>query len=444
MFEDQGVWKRAVTTRGLDDYSALMDSGLADSLMSDGLLVRHDEEPAGSSTPDEACRVFVPEQIGFISYPYEWCFSQLKDAALTTLEIQQRALAHGMSLKDASAFNVQFHRGRPVFIDTLSFERDDGAPWVAYEQFCRHFLGPLLLMKYVSHHAGRLLATDLGGIGLDMVSRMLGWASWFNAGALLHVHLHARAIAGQKHGDARADGAARTGAKAAVAESLRRAVDGACLPTKESAWSSYEMQADHYSQTARDTKRNFVARTLCRMPRGLVYDAGGNTGQYSRAAASSGHDCVLYDSDIECVERAYRQCKQSGEQSILPLRFDFSNPTPALGVNLRERLGSFDRPRAGLVMALALVHHLRLKENIPFAMMASCFARMGDRLLIEWVGPEDPMAGSMLAGKKRPPEYSMGAFLREFSNFFRVVESEPLHGMDRTLLVMECLDSAKP
>ena len=95
-----------------------------------------------------AYKVIRPEPVRLISYPFEWSFSQYKDAALLTLAVQRQALRHGMSLKDCSAYNVQFHEGRPVFIDTLSLEQyHEGRPWVAYRQFCQHFLAPLALMS---------------------------------------------------------------------------------------------------------------------------------------------------------------------------------------------------------------------------------------------------------------------------------------------------------
>src|SRR4051794_12844267 len=190
IFEQEGLWKRAVTPHGITDYQQLISSGLYDSLVKDALLVSHLEEPAATS--GDIARILVPEQIPHISYPYEWSFGQLRDAGLLTLEIQRRALEHGMSLKDASAFNVQFRGPEPVFIDTLSFERNDGGPWPAYSQFCRHFLAPLLLMSTNSPSFNQFLRTSLDGFPLDVASRLLPATSWLNFGTLLHIHLHAR------------------------------------------------------------------------------------------------------------------------------------------------------------------------------------------------------------------------------------------------------------
>lgn len=443
VFSREGQVLRAVTVHGAPDYEHLMASGLGHELMRDGLLISHSENRIGSQDTTGIRYELRPEPIEVVSYPYEWCFSQLKDAALLTLEVQGRALEKGMSLKDASAFNVQFCDGRPVFIDTLSFERDHDGPWVAYEQFCRHFLAPLMLMRWVSPELGRMLCLDLNGVGLEAASRALGWTTYLRSAALLHIHLHARAIRGRAVTHPARQRSTGGHGKRELAESLSRAIEGIKAAHKGSEWSDYQEQSSHYTREAAEAKAQFVWRILDRTARGLVYDVGGNTGQFSRMAAAAGRFCVLYDADIECIERAYAHVKNANERRILPLRLDVSNPTPSLGVNLAERDGLFDRRRAGLVMALALVHHLRLRENIPFAMMAEFFSRLGNRLLIEWVGPQDEKALAMLATKRTPVAgYSLEEFLAAFSSRYRLTEQAALPGMDRKLMVFECLSLA--
>ena len=158
VFWQDGALYRQVNTSYKDNYEHLMESGLYEVLVSGGLLLPHEEVNIQSSQPDLAYKVIRPELIPFISYPYEWCFSQLKDAALTTLEIQKTCLDFGMSLKDCSAYNIQFRKGKPVLIDTLSFEKyREGQPWVAYRQFCQHFLAPLALMSHKDIRLNQLL-----------------------------------------------------------------------------------------------------------------------------------------------------------------------------------------------------------------------------------------------------------------------------------------------
>ena len=196
LFVEGGVLYRQVNSVYKDDYDLLLRSGLYKTLTDAGLLVSHEEVSTDPPDPRIAYKIIRPEPIPFISYPYEWCFSQLKDAALATLEIQRQALAHGLSLKDASAYNVQFLDGKPVLIDTLSFEKLRLKPWVAYRQFCQHFLGPLLLMGLKDSRLGQLSRIFLDGVPLDLTSRLLPRRTRLRPGILMHIHLHA---ASQKH-----------------------------------------------------------------------------------------------------------------------------------------------------------------------------------------------------------------------------------------------------
>ena len=155
-FQDGSVY-RQVNAIYKENYDHLIGSGLYKALVASGLLVSHEEVGMNYARSDNAYKILKPELIPFVSYPYEWCFSQLKEAALTTLKIQKVALDFGMTLKDSSAYNIQFMKGRAVFIDTISFERyREGQPWVAYRQFCQHFLAPLALMSYRDIRLGRL------------------------------------------------------------------------------------------------------------------------------------------------------------------------------------------------------------------------------------------------------------------------------------------------
>jgi len=435
-----GVYKRIVTTIGRNDYRALMDSGLYEELVNgDFLLSHHEEKSIPVEFPNESL-VLCPEQLDYTSYPYEWCFSQLKDAALLTLHVQKRALGRGLSLKDASAFNVQFNKGKPVFIDTLSFEKDTGGPWVAYEQFCRHFLAPLFLMATRSPGFNRYMRVDLDGFPLDFTSRMLSLSTYFQLGPLLHIHLHRRA---QQKGRRRLPGArSRPGdnLKLNLTESLCRVVEKIRLPRRESEWSGYDDAAAHYPPEAAAFKRAFVASIAARERARLIYDCGGNTGTYARIAAANGGLCILFDSDPLCVERAYLAGKAMGDRRVLPLVMDLCNPTPPLGFNVSERLGLIERPRADLVMALAVIHHLRLRGGVPFGQMAPFFRKLGRVLLVEFVMPEDPLAHQMMQSRSSLPEdYRLEEFLRAFSKDFWLCDNVVIPGTKRRLMLFEAI-----
>ena len=293
VFTRDGVLYRQVNDRYRATFDALTASGLFEELTERGWLVPHrevDVEPWDRST---ARLVLQPDPVPFISYPYEWCPGQLREAALLTLDAQLLALEHGFTLKDASAFNVQFVDGRPVLIDTLSFEPYvEGRPWVAYGQFCRHFLAPLALARLVDPRLLSLSQSHLDGVPLDLASRLLPASSRYTWG--LGIHLHAHASAQRRHADARTRGTGREMSSKALTgliESLRASVRKQVWEPSKSAWSDYYAARESYSETSMSQKRDVVAAPRwCRVQTvgvRTVWDLGANTGQFSQMAADS-------------------------------------------------------------------------------------------------------------------------------------------------------------
>lgn len=439
VIEQQGRIKRLVTAHGRDDFRKLISSGLYERLTTEGLLVAHREEPRSASWPADTEALLVPETIPFISYPYEWSFGQLKDAALLTLRVQALAQQHGMSLKDASAFNVQFRGALPVLIDTLSFHGDDAGPWPAYSQFCRHFLAPLLMMRYVWPHAGALFKAALDGLPLDFVSAALPWRTYLDFDCLVHVHWHARSLRKNLHGSVTppTKHAARN-PKGPIVDSLRSMVESLAPPGQgSSSWANYYSDSTHYSGEAEAAKRQAVTSALERIQPDLVFDLGANTGAYSRLASAGGAYCVSFDFDPTCVHLNHVQARRDGSRNLLPLVMDFSNPSPGLGFASAERMPLEARPKPGLILALALVHHLRITANVPFARIAAYLASLGKALLIEWIPKHDNKVSELL--RSRPDtfhDYNEEAFLQAFGAYFQVERKIGLPGSDRALYLL--------
>jgi hypothetical protein len=433
---DGGLCKRVVTSHGRDDYELLMSSGLYSELVKAGLLISHREEDKDVIVAPDVYKLLRPRQLEFISYPYEWSFSELRDAALLTLDVQRRALAHGLSLKDTSAFNVQFHIARPVLIDTLSFEKDNGGPWGAYEQFCRHFLGPLILSanwpQAIQH-----LKVDLDGFPLEQVSRSLGWQSYLRPGTLLHIHLHARALRLRRNGTYRLNGTSgATNRKAAIVDSLRRVVERLTPPLSSNQEEG--PTRENADQEAAKHKKSYVRSVLRGLQPHLVYDFGGRTTDYARLATSEGCRCILYDHDPIRTDAVYREEKASCGNLLLPLVMDLRNPSPALGFGLDERQSLFERPPANLVLALDLLHRLRLRENIPFGRLAGFLARLGRILLVEYAPPEDFAVQRIISRRgSAPDDYSHQGFVAAFSRHFRLCSEASIAGAERRLLLFE-------
>lgn len=401
LFRRDGVLYRQVNLSYRRHYERLLASGLYRKLSEQGLLCPHEEVPAAPAAPEDAFLVLKPHELPFVSYCYEWCFGQLRDAALATLQAQKAALEHGMVLKDASAYNVQFSRGRPLLIDTLSFEEyREGAPWVAYRQFCEHFLGPLALLAHRDVRLGQLLRSRLDGLPLDLVAPLLPSRSWLRFGLVVHVHLHARSQSYfQEPGRQPRASAVSRRALLGLVDSLESAVRGLRPRARPSAWIDYE-QTHAYSPAALAEKKKLVERALTASRPATVWDLGANTGLFSRMAARAGAFTVSFDSDPSVVETSYARAREEDEPRLLPLVMDLSNPSPGNGWEGRERLSLEERGPAALVLALALVHHLALSHNLSLGQIASYLARLGGEMLVEWVPKEDPQARRLLASRE--------------------------------------------
>jgi ribosomal protein L11 methylase PrmA len=439
MFRRDGELYRAVSAGYAADYDQLLTSGLYDVLVSENLLIPHREVSTALALEPGAHCVLRPEPIPFLSYPYEWCFGQLKAAALCTLAIQRKALACGMVLKDASAYNVQFRGARPVFIDTLSFERhSDGAPWVAYRQFCEHFLVPLLLVSRVDPTLARLLRIHLEGIPLELGARLLGSRIFRSIGSVVHVLLHSRSV--REHGAAGARARrARVSTRSllALTDNLEACIRDCGWEPRGTVWGDYET-THGYSAASQAHKGRVVAEMLQRMAAGTVWDLGANTGEYSRMAAATGARVIALDVDVGAVEHHFRRLVRDADDRVLPLVMDLGDPSPACGWNLRERYSLKERGPADAALALALVHHLAIRGNIPLDLIAEGLAGFAGGLIIEFVPKDDPQTQRLLAARRDVfPTYHREGFERAFASRFRIVDRRSIADSGRVLYQME-------
>ncbi|HUT32491.1 MAG TPA: SAM-dependent methyltransferase [Planctomycetota bacterium] len=433
-----GVCYRQINPSGRASYEALMGSGLYAALAGKGLLIPHEEVGLEHARTEGAYKVIRPEPLPFVSYPYEWCFSQLKDAALLTLRVQNLALDHGLILKDASAYNVQFLGGRPVFIDTLSFDPcEQGAPWVAYRQFCQHFLAPLALMHYVDVRLGQLLRTNIDGVPLDLAAAMLPRRTRLRPSLLMHIHLHARCQARYADRAARVRGrrVSRLGLLGLV-DSLQGAIRRLRWRPQGTEWGEYYRETN-YSDRAAEHKAELVARYLDALGPRTVWDLGANTGRFSRLAADKGVFTLAFDVDPACVETAYRDARERGAASLLPLLLDLRNPSPGIGWSNAERASLADRGPADAAMALALLHHLAISNNVPLDRIAAWLATVARALIIEFVPKSDSQVQRLLATREDVfPDYDREHFEAAFRERFQIVRAEPLRESERWLYLM--------
>ena len=442
MFKHDGKLYRQVNQKYREEYDLLMNSGLYDQLNKSRTLVAHKEVALDiAPRPEIAYKVIQPEIVDFISYPYEWCFNQLKDAAILTLAIARRALEFGMSLKDASAYNIQFHQGKPVFIDTLSFEKyEEGAPWVAYRQFCQHFLAPLALMAKMDIRLAQMLRLHIDGIPLDLASKLLPGSTRMNFGLATHIHIHAKSQ--QRYADkevsheevkARMSKTSMLG----LLDSLLSTVKSLNVKTIQTEWTDY-YQDNNYTPASFEAKRQLVRSFIQKVQPKQVWDLGGNTGEFSRAASDLQIQTVCFDIDSGAVQQNYDLVKQNKEKFMLPLRMDLTNPSPDLGWHNAERESMQARGPVDLVMALALIHHLAISNNVPLVDVANYFADLGDYLIIEFVPKSDSQVKRLLASRLDIfPDYTLEGFRKAFTQRYVLLDEKPVEGSERTLFLMK-------
>lgn len=444
-----GVIHRVINKSYKENYDYLFNSGLYEILTKKDYLVKHHEKNNSSYIDNEYYKIISPTNIPFISYPYEWSFSQLKDAALLTLKVQMLALKHNMTLKDASAYNIQFKENKPIFIDTLSFERlPEGEPWQAYQQFCQHFLAPLLLMSKKDIRLSQLLKIYIDGIPLDLTSQLLPIKTYLSFGILSHLHLHSKL---QTHYSNNQQPIRKIKKIKKInkiditniCESLKNLINNLNWKPHGTEWINYYTSNNNYEIDTMEFKKNFVSNIIKKLSPNLVWDLGANTGYFSRLSSKLGFRTISFDIDPACVEINYLEMRDKNEINLLPLYLDLTNPSPAIGWGNTERSSIYQRNKPNLIMALALIHHLVISNNIPLKKIAELFSSLSPYLIIEFVSQDDTMVKKLLLSKKNVFEdYNKNNFEKIFGKYYKIISSKKILNSERIIYFMERIEKS--
>jgi hypothetical protein len=430
-----GVY-RVLSETGREDWEALAATPLWRALQDEGSVVATGPAPAGE-LPDvlagAAAGVLRHERVPFISYPYEWPFSMLRDAALLQLDLCRRALGADLALKDASPYNVQWRGTRPVFIDVGSFERlRPDEPWAGYRQFCMLFLYPLMLQAYkdLSFHAA--LRGSLDGISPHDARTVLA-GERFRKGVLANVILHARME--DRYGGVEGREVKREMRRAGFSKELLAANFAkleklvARLEWKagETAWTGYG-EDNTYDDAAIARKEEFVRMAAARRRAALAWDVGSNDGRYARIAAESAALVVAFDSDHATVDALYRRLRDERRTDILALVMSITDPSPNLGWRGRERASLERRGKPELTLCLAVAHHVCITGNVPVRELLDWLRSLDSALVIEFPDRDDPMVQRLLSGKRAGanPDYERATFESALEERFTVERNERL------------------
>lgn len=438
IFEKEGVLYRQVNKSFQENFDFFTSSGCYETLVKKGLLIPHQLIDQNLTGTEDYYKTIQPETIPFISYPYEWSFDMLKDAALLTLQLLKESISFGMILKDATPYNIQWHKGKLIFIDSLSFEKyDEQKPWIAYRQFCESFLSPLLLMHYSHQPLQQIQLAYPDGIPLVITKSLLPGRSRFSLHTWLHIHLHAK-VAGKNSSNSNTQQSNFSKQKLFnLISSLETLISKLKLQTSQSTWSEYYEEAakrDDYL----DQKKQLIQNWISNFPDvKTAADLGANDGVFSKIIAEKNILTIATDFDPLCINHLYNDINKSEQPNILPLIIDLANPSPAIGVNNTERLSFISRTKVDLAIALAVIHHLAIGKNIPLEKIASFFSGLSNYLIVEFVPKEDEKIQFMLQSKKDIYfHYTEDHFRQSFSAYYTIREKKPIADSGRVLYFM--------
>ncbi len=440
VFIDSGIIKRSISPLYFKQYSALKSSGFFDKLFKNDLLIYHQELENTDSKI-----IIQPKQIPFITYPYEWSFNQYKEAALLTLRIQKYSLEHNFSLKDASAFNVAFYRGKAIFIDTLSFDfYEEKKPWRAYKQFITHFLGPLVLAHFHGAQILKLISDFIDGIPLKMIASMLPFKTKLNP--VLYTNIHLLSKFENKHnedsiGDSKVIALTKK-AQLNIIKSLYDYIKKLSLK-EDTEWGEYYNKIN-YSDAAFVQKSEIINNWITNLKPKKLIDVGGNDGTFVRLINSDIEEALVCDIDNNAVDFNYIKVKTNGEKYILPFVLDVLNPSASIGFHNKERFSFLKRIKdfnPDVTLALAVIHHMSLSGNITFEMSAKFFASFSKHLIIEFPKRKDSWVQRLLNSKAEFKNhfefYDVENFEFSFSKYFNIVEKESIKDSDRVIYLLK-------
>ena len=440
MFYDGDVLRRAINPIYFRQYNALKDSGFFNTLIKNKLLIPHTQ-----TTVSDKQIVITPEPIAFITNPYEWSFEQYKHAALHTLKVHKYALSKGFILKDASAYNVTFHKGSPVFIDTLSFDfYEKDTPWRAYKQFITHFFGPLVLASYHGTEIFKMLQTHIDGIPVKLIASLLPGKSKLSSTIYTNIHLLAKMERTHSEDYKAETKIAKLSLKAQnnIIDNLFDFIKKLSIK-EETEWGNY-YDKTNYNDAAFQGKKTLIEDWVTALNPQRLIDIGGNDGTFARTVVTKVPHVIVTDIDSNAVGYNYKQIQQNKETNMLAFVCDVLQPAPGIGLNNSERSSLVERLKGyspDVTMALALIHHITLSGNVPFDRSAQFFAAFSKHLILEFPTREDSWVSSLLVRKREFMNhfdfYNQEAFEDGYKHYFDIQKKETVPGTKRVLYLLK-------
>ena len=432
---------RVINNSYKENYKKTLESGLYQKLLDEKFIVDQ-KEISGKTYAETQYKLLEAEKIDTITYPYEWSFSQFKDAALLTLKIQKIAVKHGMKLKDATPFNVQFHNNKPIFIDTLSFEKieNENFSWNAYRQFCEMFFGPICLMKFIDPRINKNLISFINGIPLDLLCKQLTFFQKLNPSIFIHLVLHSW-ISNRKNQN-------KEGAKEKIisksqhlniVSQLESFITSLEILDKKSEWGDYNEETVSEKEGYVIDKQKTVNKLLGEQDFQLAWDVGSNDGFYSRIIGKNyAQKVISMDIDWKCVEKNYLTNKEKEIDNVFPMIFDLSNPSPSIGWMNKERSAIFSRiGNPDLITCFAIMHHI-INANIPIELFVEFIGKSSSHVLIEYIPLIDPKCEEIFSSRGDDFNYPDKNYFESLISIeFNILFEKTLNETERVLYYLK-------
>jgi SAM-dependent methyltransferase len=447
IFYHDGEVFRSLSAEGTAHWHQLRQTTFFKTLVDSGAVIGTETESRPSITSLACGRwpgILRHDRVPFISYPYEWTFGMLKDAALLHLHVLEQALENGWTLKDGSAYNVQWRGQRPVFIDVSSFEPyRPGDSWTGYRQFCMMFIIPLLLKARRDIQLAPLLRSNLEGVDPEEALKFISIRDIFRRGVFSHLYLHARLQARAKRADARTPAPAASPGKWPIrqtremtlrmTQSIRGMVEKLERKGGDTVWSAYE-KTHSYDDISFAEKMGFIEKHVRSKRWSLLYDLGSNTGTFSRLCSDHADHVIAVDEDELAVDTFYRRLKAEKSGNITPLVMQLGNTSPDQGWRGRERKSFDSRGKPDLILCLALIHHMVISANVPMRDFLEWIRSFEAAVVLEFVGPDDEMTLRLLKNKRNAyPDYTQSQFESIAGSMFDIEDSASLKGGRRQI-----------
>ena len=418
VFYQDGEVYRQINKQHKDDYDKLMESGLYQELTDNNLLLEHEE-----TDKEGEFKVIKPEKIDFISYPYEWSFSQLVEAAKLTLKIQKIALKHGMTLKDASSYNIQFENNKPVFIDTLSLEKYDKGLWNAYEQFCEHFIAPLALMKHTDLRMNEITRNFPEGVPMDLASKLLPYKTRLHPRTLIHIHILSKA---QNRDFNESKRPSKTISKPVLTRFIRH------LETTVEKLDQNQINSSEESEKldAKLESELFEFISKSESERATLMSAKFEDLEIFESLEDT--KFIFFADSPEEAEKIYNRTQIDKLDNIATILQDFRRLSPGIGWANKERKGLKNRNLPNLGISLRSVQRLVLEEGIPLQMISNETSELFDTFIVVFTTENESIYEK--EHQRNHIKYSKHVFEEEFKKNFNIIEQEKVNNKEIYLL----------